>query len=681
MKLPLPLIPPNTFRWALLLLVFATPLNSLIAQHAYCDVRTTPEWFQLEEESRDALARYAYEFDSRMVDTIYFMAHIVTRSDGTGGLTLAQLDVILNDMNLYYSGMNVYWKLCNPEFLPSDDLYTFNPTRANENFLIGNFNRPGTFNIYFVGSMPGLCGYTYLPGGPDIMMMSIQTGGCGPLAGTVAHEVGHYLGLYHTFGKGNSPDFQERVDGSNCATAGDDLCDTPADPGDLRQGLVNGACEYIGNITDSNGDLYAPDPSNIMAYSPGDCQDKFSPGQHNRMRFFLERSPRSSLLGQDGSCGEDISECLTVTSNIDLGLGSLRNAINCANNFPGPDTIRFNLLSSTIELASSLPPLTDDGTVIEGISIPTGRAVVLDARDIEGATSLFRIQGDNIKIKDLEIERYLRSGSRTVAAGAVELNTGASNFLLENVLIERSVAAIYANGGHGTIRNCNFYENRFGVKFGDNNPQGIDLEATSMLCSDDGGFGYQNGDRNSVQNYPDAPFITEISTQGLSGSAIAGARVEVFENLDGDCLGAPCQGQYLGTAVADAGGFWTVPIEGKVLSSYTAIATISSGGTRHSSEFANCKGILDALDEQVDYWVYPIPVTGDNLILELKGEREVINLSFFNMTGQIVYREDIEMDSEYIRQEIPIGSRLAAGVYVMKMIKGETTYTQKIVIQ
>lgn len=44
----------------------------------------------------------------------------------------------------------------------------------------------------------------------------------------IAHEFGHYFGLEHTFEKWKYG--EEAIDGSNCSTAGDRICDTPADP-------------------------------------------------------------------------------------------------------------------------------------------------------------------------------------------------------------------------------------------------------------------------------------------------------------------------------------------------------------------------------------------------------------------------------------------------------------------
>lgn len=107
---------------------------------------------------------------------------------------------------------------------------------------------------------------------------------------TVTHEIGHYLGLYHT-----SDDFRdvngniELVDGSNCTNSGDFICDTPASP-DLNSSNINESnCMYTGTETDANGMPYSPDSFNYMtqwagADSNGNlCRRRFSPGQIDKM--------------------------------------------------------------------------------------------------------------------------------------------------------------------------------------------------------------------------------------------------------------------------------------------------------------------------------------------------------------------------------------------------------------
>ena len=103
---------------------------------------------------------------------------------------------------------------------------------------------------------------------------------------TFEHELGHYFGLYHThetaFGS-------ELVNGSNCSTRGDRLCDTPADPR-LTGNVDNDGCIYTGTGTDANGDSYSPSVANIMSYSSKECRVHFSDDQLDRMNFVLNNS-------------------------------------------------------------------------------------------------------------------------------------------------------------------------------------------------------------------------------------------------------------------------------------------------------------------------------------------------------------------------------------------------------
>ena len=78
--------------------------------------------------------------------------------------------------------------------------------------------------------------------------------------------------------------YEELVDGSNCETAGDQLCSTPADPyGFIRdeadewiprdpKGIVyNDGCEFISQLKDANGDYFSPSTTNMMSHYPCKC--------------------------------------------------------------------------------------------------------------------------------------------------------------------------------------------------------------------------------------------------------------------------------------------------------------------------------------------------------------------------------------------------------------------------
>ena len=141
--------------------------------------------------------------------------------------------------------------------------------------------------MYFLNSIDNgtLCGYTRFPPSSDRVFVAYD---CVRGQGTtLEHELGHYFTLFHTHGKTNQGTTDELVDGSNCEGAGDNVCDTPADPNLLGQ-VTN--CAYSGTQTDVNGDVYKPQVENIMAYSPDQCQNLFTAGQYGRIRNGFENS-------------------------------------------------------------------------------------------------------------------------------------------------------------------------------------------------------------------------------------------------------------------------------------------------------------------------------------------------------------------------------------------------------
>jgi len=106
----------------------------------------------------------------------------------------------------------------------------------------------------------------------------------------LAHQFGHLFGLYDTHNL-NNPEI-ELVDGSNCDTAGDLICDTPGDPfertilsptepGVFLEGNFFSECEFIFVGLDANGEYWQPDMGNIMSGYP--CKCGFTRQQYLKM--------------------------------------------------------------------------------------------------------------------------------------------------------------------------------------------------------------------------------------------------------------------------------------------------------------------------------------------------------------------------------------------------------------
>jgi gliding motility-associated-like protein len=174
-----------------------------------------------------------------------------------------------------------------------------------EDYLLKNVDRwdPTRYvNVWVVrevcSSVQGcdLAGYAYQPsahGGlqDGIVVEAHWLTGAPSGLSVLAHEMGHYLGLYHTFEGGCA--------NADCLADGDRVCDTPPD-----QSTLETPCNAAINTcsTDQQSGLNADLPdmtSNFMDYSAMECYQDFTPGQVQRMHFFIETA-RQSLLESRG---------------------------------------------------------------------------------------------------------------------------------------------------------------------------------------------------------------------------------------------------------------------------------------------------------------------------------------------------------------------------------------------
>ena len=133
------------------------------------------------------------------------------------------------------------------------------------------------------GTAVGIPGASFVLGGNNFGTNNITTH-------FMSHEMGHCLGLFHTFhGLCEGGSMNELVDGSNCLTAGDFVCDTPADNTVVNidvDCIWNGVSNCGGGVgtTDANGTPYAPDHKVIMAGVPPVCMEYLTSGQASRMK-------------------------------------------------------------------------------------------------------------------------------------------------------------------------------------------------------------------------------------------------------------------------------------------------------------------------------------------------------------------------------------------------------------
>lgn len=243
-------------------------------------------------------------------------------SAGTGGPTLAQLQSYIDNLNRFYNVDNNsligFYLKCAVGYIDNDTHLDVDNSEAWS--LIQNYKEAGCINIHITNTLPGANGIAYRARffGVDAIFLSSATYTSSALAGTIAHEVGHYFELDHSHQFSNRPGncMKEAIDRNRtwptfnlCWTrlksqnvseaTGDLLRDTPADH-DIS---ANGSCTYnLTGRTDPWGDHYEtppagsspPDTRNLMSYN-GDrsCRVSFSRLQIAVMLYSIIRGKSS----------------------------------------------------------------------------------------------------------------------------------------------------------------------------------------------------------------------------------------------------------------------------------------------------------------------------------------------------------------------------------------------------
>jgi Pregnancy-associated plasma protein-A len=210
--------------------------------------------------------------------------HIVMDSLRSKTITRAEIEEGIKDLNQKFKPICVSFSVCK-----IDTLYDY----AFDSLTLGielaklhiEYQHSNRLNVFIISELYEKIGEKQFPicgvAGTSVTI----AGGC---YGALAHEFGHTFSLAHTFEGGGD----ELVDGSNCQTAGDLICDTPSDPYvkyDPMFLYLNDKCEFINEKKDKNGEYYNPQVGNVMSYYGCPCSS-FTRQQYLRMAAVIQSS-------------------------------------------------------------------------------------------------------------------------------------------------------------------------------------------------------------------------------------------------------------------------------------------------------------------------------------------------------------------------------------------------------
>lgn len=211
--------------------------------------------------------------------------HVIDNGPGieNGDLPLSMIKDQINVLNAAYAGAGFGFNLLFIDRTTNPTWYTMSPgSNAEKNAK--QALRKGTtadLNVYTCNPGGGLLGWATFPweysrspsqDGVVILFSSLPGGSAAPYneGDTATHEVGHWMGLYHTFQGG-------------CNKNNDYVSDTPAEKSPaFGCPIGRDSCKAPGL-----------DPiENFMDYTDDHCMDRFSPGQEDRMNqmFGIYRS-------------------------------------------------------------------------------------------------------------------------------------------------------------------------------------------------------------------------------------------------------------------------------------------------------------------------------------------------------------------------------------------------------
>ncbi|KAF8625953.1 hypothetical protein AX17_006678 [Amanita inopinata Kibby_2008] len=276
---------------ALWLIVLAAPLDGEVinnktvwSQKRLCGTHPSAEDITAAEAKFKALRSRRIAFDSTNIrltqsPTFNILLHVIVANETYEGgwIPDSQIAAQIQMLNNDYAQSGIAWNLAGVQRVQNENWF-LNVDQATElehemksQLRTGG---PDTLNIYTVSfknaTSSNLLGFSYLPGQSDLVLDGIVLryttlpGGSQEffnLGHVLTHEVGHWLGLYHSFEGG-------------CTGIGDQVDDTPPQ----REGTSG--CPIFRDTCRSEGlDLI----NNFMDYSIDLCMDTFTPGQIERM--------------------------------------------------------------------------------------------------------------------------------------------------------------------------------------------------------------------------------------------------------------------------------------------------------------------------------------------------------------------------------------------------------------
>ena len=252
--------------------------------------------------------------------------HLVGKDDGTGRIGEGKILTQICTLNEDFADQNIQFYI-DDSFNYINDTQTFNDHEDTQFSIMVDNKDLNAVNIYVIESIdPNSLIQAYYRRSLDWIVINNDQIGTNH---TLTHEIGHYLGLLHPFhGWDRDPYDQnkhgvpapsfirgvevEKADGSNCETAGDMICDTPAD---YAYQYPRNNCEFDDTILDPCNKPINPDEKLFMNYFKCARNEYYFTGQQKEVILAeLMSSNRFSIRDKAPNSTASISQSPSIIS-------------------------------------------------------------------------------------------------------------------------------------------------------------------------------------------------------------------------------------------------------------------------------------------------------------------------------------------------------------------------------